>query len=112
MGDKIFDNILQVVNKRESPEDSWAKRSESNKQKLRDLRSSDVAVGIYSGRSFDVKAHNVPSAYGRVMTVLARNGLRRELQRAERHEKPTDKRRRLTSERHRRRFAEAVCSGF
>lgn len=61
------------------------------------------------GRVFSVKAHvDVNRAYGSLMSIIARNGVRKELRFQERYEKPNQKRRRLKSERHRRRFAAAV----
>jgi Ribosomal protein S21 len=107
---ELFDGIIGPNKTTVSPEVAWERRSESERQKIQNLRNDNVAVGIYSGRSFDVKAQNVPSAYSRVMGILSRNAVRKELRLAERHEKPTDKRRRLRRERHRRRFAEMVCS--
>ncbi|KAF9519972.1 hypothetical protein BS47DRAFT_914393 [Hydnum rufescens UP504] len=105
---ELFDGILGSTQTTVSPEVAWERRSESERQKIQNLRNDNVAVGIYSGRSFDVKAQNVPTAYSRVMGILSRNAVRKELRLAERHEKPTDKRRRLRRERHRRRFAEMI----
>jgi ribosomal protein S21 len=64
--------------------------------------------GPYAGRSVKVLNHDVAAAYRTLASLLARNNVFRELRLTERHEKPTDKRRRLNSERHRTRFAEFV----
>jgi ribosomal protein S21 len=61
------------------------------------------------GRVFEVRSNvDVGSAYSRLMSLLAKNNVRRELRLEENYEKPNQKRRRLKSERHRRRFAAAV----
>ena len=46
--------------------------------------------------------------YRNLMGTLRRNNVRRELRLEERYEKPNQKRRRLRSERHRRRFADMI----
>ncbi|WFD00285.1 hypothetical protein MYAM1_003033 [Malassezia yamatoensis] len=46
--------------------------------------------------------------YRNLMSTLRRNSVRRELRLGERYEKPNQKRRRLRSERHRRRFADMI----
>lgn len=51
---------------------------------------------------------DVGSAYKRLNKVLMENNVRRELKRGEYFEKGSDKRVRLNSERHRRRFKDAV----
>lgn len=51
---------------------------------------------------------DVGIAYSKLMSMLAKNNVRKELRLEEHYEKPNQKRRRLKSERHRRRFAAAV----
>lgn len=66
-------------------------------------------AGKYTGRSVVVTEYTpLQAALGRMNRVLNQNKVRTELRLIERYEKPTDKRRRLKSERHRRRFAEMV----
>lgn len=62
----------------------------------------------YSGRSIDVVFSNVSAAYRSLNARLSRNRIKRELKLGEYYEKPSDKRRRLEMERHRRRFQELV----
>lgn len=54
--------------------------------------------------------NDLASAFVRLKRVLDRNHVHRELRLTERHEKKGYKRRRLASERWRRRFAHEVCS--
>ncbi|WFD44213.1 hypothetical protein MPSI1_002879 [Malassezia psittaci] len=51
---------------------------------------------------------SVAMLYRNLMSTLRRNNVRRELRLGERYEKPNQKRRRLRSERHRRRFADMI----
>jgi ribosomal protein S21 len=51
----------------------------------------------------------VANAYRKLSSIISRNNVRKELRMAERHEKKGPKRRRLSSERWRRRFAHEVC---
>ncbi|KAH7343479.1 hypothetical protein B0J17DRAFT_642539 [Rhizoctonia solani] len=70
---------------------------------LRDLK---VPGNVYTGRSVPVNEYlDVPSAYRRLHSILNRNRVRSELFLQRRYEKPSDRERRLKSERHRRRFA-------
>jgi ribosomal protein S21 len=72
----------------------------------------------YSGRSIGVRdgqritgpsqANDIASAYRMLMARLGRNSIKKELRLAEYYEKPSDKKRRLAMERHRRRFQELV----
>jgi len=62
----------------------------------------------YTGRSIPVREGNVLGAYYGLNSILGQNNVRRELKLGERYEKPTERRRRIQSERHRRRFAQAV----
>ncbi|GAA5998786.1 mitochondrial 37S ribosomal protein bS21m MRP21 [Rhodotorula paludigena] len=61
-----------------------------------------------SARSFAVRDGNVARAYRTLNRVLFENNVRRELRRQERFESPSNRRVRLNSERHRRRFKVAV----
>lgn len=61
-----------------------------------------------TARSFEVKNNDVAKAYRLLNRVLMENNVRKELRRQERFESGSDKRVRLNSERHRRRFKVAV----
>ncbi|GAA5825552.1 hypothetical protein JCM3770_000124 [Rhodotorula araucariae] len=67
-----------------------------------------LPVTTTSARSFAVRDGNVARAYRTLNRVLQENNVRRELKRQERFESPSNKRVRLNSERHRRRFKVAV----
>ncbi|GAA5901220.1 hypothetical protein JCM8208_002310 [Rhodotorula glutinis] len=67
-----------------------------------------LPVTTTSARSFAVRDGNVARAYRTLNRVLNDNNVRRELKRQERFETPSNKRVRLNSERHRRRFKVAV----
>jgi len=62
----------------------------------------------YSGRSVPVVRREVGLALNRLRRIITTNHLIRELRSTERHEKKGEKRRRLRSERWRRRFAHEV----
>jgi ribosomal protein S21 len=61
-----------------------------------------------SSRSFAVTNSDVGLAFRRLNRVLQENNIKKELRRQEYFESPSDKRVRLDSERHRKRFAVAV----
>lgn len=64
-----------------------------------------------TGRSVSVTAqHPLHTAYARLARIMSRNRVPRELFLARRHEKKGVKRRRLASDRWRRKFAHEVCS--
>ncbi|POY72607.1 hypothetical protein BMF94_4435 [Rhodotorula taiwanensis] len=65
-------------------------------------------VTLTSARSFAVRDGNVARAYRNLNRTLRENNVRLELRRQERFESPSNKRVRLNSERHRRRFKVAV----
>ncbi|BGP14327.1 hypothetical protein JCM10213_004455 [Rhodosporidiobolus nylandii] len=67
-----------------------------------------LPVTTTSSRSFAVQNRNVAQAYRNLNRVMQENNIRRELKRQERFESPSNKRVRLNSERHRRRFKVAV----
>jgi len=89
-------------------EQIWTQCSQSRMASIQKLQKDREHAGMYWGRSFPVVNGNFISAYARVMTTLRENNVRRELRLTERFEKPTDRRRRLRSERHRRRFADMI----
>lgn len=67
----------------------------------------------YSGRSLIVTAkgnRGFARQYRQLGGVLARSNIRKELKIAEFYEKPSNRRRRVESERHRRRFQELVSA--
>lgn len=73
------------------------------------MTETRLDAGKYAGRSLNVTEFiPLQFALGRLGRVLTQNNVRKGLRLVERYEKPTDKRRRLKSERHRRRFAEMV----
>jgi ATP-dependent RNA helicase MSS116 len=63
----------------------------------------------YSGRSIEAREGNFIGAYRRLSGILSRNRVRKELRLNEYHEKGSEMKRRLKSERHRRRFQDLVC---
>jgi ribosomal protein S21 len=67
---------------------------------------------INPGRSVEVKNGNVADALSRLQYALQRNRVIPELKLAARHEKKGYKRRRLSSERWRKRFAHEVWASF
>ncbi|KAK2466939.1 hypothetical protein APHAL10511_001197 [Amanita phalloides] len=62
----------------------------------------------YSGRSVHVANGNLADAFKKLDYILARNKVRVEARKNERHEQKGAKRRRLSSERWRKRFAHEV----
>ncbi|KZT32659.1 hypothetical protein SISSUDRAFT_972305, partial [Sistotremastrum suecicum HHB10207 ss-3] len=62
----------------------------------------------YSGRSIQIKDGELSSAWMYLQRILRDNNVRAEATAQQRHEKEGPKRRRLRSERWRRRFAEEV----
>ncbi|KAN0133752.1 hypothetical protein V8E53_008476 [Lactarius tabidus] len=85
-----------------SPEERWYMLSRSR------TATSTLPKGPYAGRSIEVKNGNVAEALNKLQYTLRRNRVSRELRLAARHEKKGYKRRRLSSERWRRRFAHEV----
>ncbi|KAG9105035.1 hypothetical protein FRC06_000008 [Ceratobasidium sp. 370] len=85
-----------------TPEDRWASVHEYATRELRDPGN------VYTGRSVLVTektGFDLAAAYRRLHVILSRNRVRSELFLQRRYEKPSDRERRLKSERHRRRFA-------
>jgi ribosomal protein S21 len=108
--DGIWDSILAMSTSGLLPgstqNDRWEKHHEQARKRMAETR---LEAGKYAGRSVSVTDF-VPLqiAFGRLGRLLTQNNVRKELRLVERYEKPTNKRRRLKSERHRRRFAEMV----
>ncbi|KAG8719478.1 hypothetical protein FRC08_002725 [Ceratobasidium sp. 394] len=85
-----------------TPEERWASAHELVSRELRDPGN------VYTGRSVmvsDRTGFDLAAAYRRLHVILSRNRVRSELFLQRRYEKPSDRERRLKSERHRRRFA-------
>lgn len=76
----------------------------------RALLGADKPAKPMAGRSCDVDGVQIDAArgYGILNSILGRNNVRYELRLKERYEKPNQEKRRLRSQRHRRRFADAV----
>ncbi|KAI0256675.1 hypothetical protein BJV78DRAFT_1117097 [Lactifluus subvellereus] len=74
------------------------------------IPSIDPSIFSYIriGRSFEVRHGNVADALNKLQYTLRRNRVIQELRLAARHEKKGYKRRRLSSERWRKRFAHEV----
>lgn len=107
----LWDNLSSTLagvrrNEVVPPAKRWEAASIASEKQIASLQKP---AGIFSGRSVEVTRNNVSGAYWGVMRILTQNNVRAELRRAMRHEKPTDMRRRLKSERHRKRFADQVC---
>lgn len=104
--------------------DAWSSGPSSNAQatsvmdQLEDEFRSRPTIGPAApatpttGRSVSASNsfgnNSVSMLYRNLMGTLRRNNVRRELKLQERYEKPNQKRRRIRSERHRRRFADMV----
>lgn len=84
-------------------QDGWASRSA-------EFMKNHYVGNQYSGRSITGvnKNFNVETALRRLNITLSRNKIKKELRLNEFYEKPSDKRQRLSRERHRRRFQEVV----
>ncbi|KAF8694334.1 hypothetical protein AX14_002078 [Amanita brunnescens Koide BX004] len=78
----------------------WARMSKAT-------RMEEVPPDPYSGRSVFVRG-DLASAFRRLDHILSRNKVRAQAVQSERHEQKGAKRRRLSSERWRRRFAHEV----
>jgi len=79
-------------------------------------RASSSRIGkpgsVNSGRTFPVmRGNDFAPQYKRLQIMLARTRIKNELRRKEYYESPSEKRVRLASERHRRRFAHMVSPG-
>ncbi|KAJ3543370.1 hypothetical protein NM688_g5861 [Phlebia brevispora] len=86
-----------------SAEATWKKREDDV------VKFLPLPPGPYAGRSVRVKnSDEFTAAYSHLNRILRENNVRRELRLTQRHEKTGVKRRRLRSERWRRRFAHEV----
>ncbi|KAG6897800.1 hypothetical protein C0992_010876 [Termitomyces sp. T32_za158] len=94
----------QLDRKEKTPAEIWKERSDESQVR----RGDQTPASTYSGRSVFVKNGNVGDAYSRLQTILYRNRVQIQLRQTERHEKKGVKRRRLCSERWRKRFAHEV----
>lgn len=82
-----------------TPENNW---------RLAPVVNYSLPITTTTARSFPVRNMDVGRAYRLLNRTLQENNIRKELRRQERFEGPSDKRVRLDSERHRRRFKVAV----
>ncbi|KZV71655.1 hypothetical protein PENSPDRAFT_664281 [Peniophora sp. CONT] len=83
--------------------ESWADMSDKAVARL------GPPLGKYAGRSVEVQRQDLATALRRLNTILFENRVHAERVRNLRHEKKGYKRRRLASERWRRRFAHEAC---
>jgi ribosomal protein S21 len=107
-----------------SPDERWAMQSRSKMATLTppkgpyagktNFSHSNPTTFSYTspGRSIEVKGGNVADALNKLQYTLQRNRVMSELRLGARHEKKGYKRRRLSSERWRRRFAHEVRASF
>ncbi|KAI0281370.1 hypothetical protein BGY98DRAFT_208540 [Russula aff. rugulosa BPL654] len=100
----IYSRVVDVKSKEgpSTPDERWAVQSRSRMASLKPPK------GPYAGRSVEVKNGNVAEALNTLQYTLQRNRVAMELRLTARHEKKGYKRRRLSSERWRRRFAHEV----
>ncbi|KAI0093645.1 hypothetical protein BDY19DRAFT_989200 [Irpex rosettiformis] len=84
------------------PESYWKAREEDTVKRL------PPAPTKYQGRTIPVIGSDLGRAFDRLNTMMRQNNVSREVFRQDRHEKKGYKRRRLRSERWRRRFAHEV----
>ena len=115
----IYGKVVDVKGPSMTPEERWSMLSRSRtaistlpKGPYAGKVATDIVFTIFSftcpGRSIEVKNGNVAEALNRLQYTLGRNRVARELKLTARHEKKGYKRRRLSSERWRRRFAHEV----
>jgi ribosomal protein S21 len=95
-------------------DDSWwhaLNNRSSGPYQSRNATAAAIPGNQYSGRSISTTKGpwEVMNAFRQLGGRLARSGLKADVRRSEYHEKPSEKKRRLASERHRRRFQEMVC---
>ncbi|KAI0928798.1 hypothetical protein AcW2_004687 [Taiwanofungus camphoratus] len=95
------DLIVQSLPKPTDAYSGWSNLILNARQGLHDST-------LPAGRSIDVYNKDVAAAFAKLRRIIIQNGVVKELRLAERHEKKGDKRRRLKSERWRRRFAYEV----
>ncbi|KAF9532956.1 hypothetical protein CPB83DRAFT_846669 [Crepidotus variabilis] len=103
--DQIDRHNLSTKSELSTPEARWKEQS----QKFMQLAGNQPPAHAYSGRTVEIKTNgDLATAYRQLDGILARNKVRWTLKMTERHEKPGVKRRRLSSERWRKRFANEV----
>lgn len=95
-------NAPSAPTKSQAPEVRWQQNSET------DLAKLALPQDAYAGRSVEVRNGNVGEALAQLQTILQRNRVQAEIRATSRHEKKGEKRRRLRSQRWRRRFAHEV----
>jgi len=91
----------EAVGSKFTPEGMWQERED----RIRDLAPAPTT---YAGRTFAVADSELRQAFTKLHHCLLSNNVRFEYWKQERHEKKGYKRRRLASERWRRRFAHEV----
>ena len=107
-----------------TPDERWAAQSRSSMANLKPPKGPYAGMAIFfpfkpqglsyvnPGRSVEVKNGNVAEALNALQNTLWKNRVVTELRLTARHEKKGYKRRRLSSERWRRRFAHEVWASF
>ncbi|KAL4265235.1 bacterial ribosomal protein bS21 family protein [Pleurotus pulmonarius] len=85
----------------QSPHEVWAMNHDG-------MKNRPPPANAYTGRTVFVGKNGFGEAYKRLDIILSRNKVRATVRMAERHEKKGVKRRRLSSERWRRQFANEV----
>lgn len=122
----IYSRVVDVKSKEGSntPDERWAVQSRSRMASLKPPKGPYAGTTIFPpsnlkafsyinpGRSVEVKNGNVAEALNTLQYTLQRNRVAMELRLTARHEKKGYKRRRLSSERWRRRFAHEVWASF
>jgi ribosomal protein S21 len=123
----VYSRAVDVKSKElpNSPDERWAMQSRSKMANLKPPKGPYAGTTVFSplsnleafshinpGRSIEVKNGNVAEALNQLQYTLQRNRVATELRLTARHEKKGYKRRRLSSERWRRRFAHEVWASF
>ena len=122
----IYSRAVDVKSKerQNSPDERWAMQSRSRMASLKPPKGPYAGTTVFPpfnlrafshinpGRSIEVKNGNVADALNELQYTLRRNKVVTELRLTARHEKKGYKRRRLSSERWRRRFAHEVWASF
>lgn len=124
--DDIYSRRVDVKSKElpSSPDERWAIQSRSRMAILKAPKGPYAGTTVFSpsnlkgfsyvnpGRSVEVRNGNVAEALNQLQYTLQRNRVVTELRLTARHEKKGYKRRRLSSERWRKRFAHEVWASF
>jgi ribosomal protein S21 len=111
-GSELFRDLnLPAFGTEMSASNRWASVHDAVMRDMALLRDTKDPGNVYTGRSVTVTdGIDVSIAYRRLHMILSRNRVRSELFLQRRYEKPSDRERRLKSERHRRRFAAWVST--